>query len=115
MSISLYNAEQRARDIVNGYVAGSASIGWVPGSCAALTPMQWSMVAEIAECFGVTSYSAQAVITVVGANIAGHAYADMLLSLIPGVGWAIKSGVAAGITKTAGEIIIEYFKERSPY
>jgi uncharacterized protein (DUF697 family) len=115
MSISLYAAEAQARDIVNGYTAGAASIGWCPGSCAVLTPIQANMVADIAACFGVHSYSAQAVLTVISTNLTGHVAADVLLSMIPGIGWAIKSGVAAGITKAAGEIIIEYFKERSPY
>ena len=115
MTSTLYDAEVQARDIVNGYVAGAASVGWLPGSCVPLTGMQAKMVHDIAACFGVHSYSAQAVLTVVGTNLTGHVAADTLLSLVPGVGWVIKSGIAASITKAAGEIIIEYFRERSPY
>ena len=73
------------------------------------------MVADIAHCFGVHSYSAQAVLTILGTNLTGHIAADGLLSMLPGIGWAIKAGVAASITKAAGEIIIEYFRDRSPY
>ena len=73
------------------------------------------MVHDIAVCFGVHSYSAQTVLTLVGTNLTGHVAADTLLSLVPGIGWAIKSGIAASITKAAGEIIIDYFKKRSPY
>lgn len=108
-------AEAKARDIVNGYAASAAGIGWVPGSCVFLTPMQGKMVADIAHCFGVHSYDAQMVLTVVGTNLTGHVAADGLLSMLPGIGWAIKAGVAASITKAAGEIIIDYFRERSPY
>jgi uncharacterized protein (DUF697 family) len=70
---------------------------------------------EVAECFGVDHWSAESVTAAIGASVTGKVIAGEALSFIPVFGWAIKAGVAGGITKSVGEAIIAYFKSRSPY
>lgn len=115
ISKSLYEAEKEARSKVNTWVAGAAAIGWVPGSMYLLSGVDAKLVNDIAKAFGVECYSTQELAAAVGASVTGKIVAGELLSLLPGWGWAVKSGVAAGVTKAAGEAIISYFKKRSPY
>ncbi len=115
MSRSLAEAEGEARGKVNRWVAANGLLGMAPGSSLVLAATDLKMIAEVAETFGVEHYDAQAVLGTIAASAAGKTTADAALSFIPIAGWIIKGGVAAGITKTAGELVISYFKERSPY
>lgn len=112
---SLYQAEQEARKALNAWTAGAAAVGWVPGSMFALAAADLKIVKDIAKAFGVESYNIEEISAAVGATITGKIVAAEALSFIPVYGWAIKSGVAAAVTKTMGETMINYFKKRSPY
>lgn len=112
---SLTTAERTARKIINGWTCGAAAVGWIPGSCFILTPSDIAMIALVAETFEVEKYSEEALLGTLTAHFSGHATADICLSFIPVAGWIIKAGVAAAVTKAAGEIIINYFKDRSPH
>lgn len=114
MAISKYEARVKAQGIVARYSAAAAAVGWVPGSTFILGPTQYKMVNDIAKCFEVHSYDAQAILTVIASTVAGHAASDALLSWIPIVGWAVKSGTAASITGAAGALIVEHFEGLSP-
>jgi uncharacterized protein (DUF697 family) len=110
---SLAQAERDARSTVNKWVAGAAVISFVPGSSLVLGAADVKMVNDVAKALEVVHFNVEEVITAIGATIAGRVASDGLLSFVPIVGWAIKSAVAAGVTKAAGEIVIEYFKSRS--
>ncbi len=112
---SLEQAEAEARRIVNGWTAGAAAIGWVPGSMLMLAAADVKLVNDVAKAFGVQTYSIEEVTAAVGATITGKVVAGELLSFLPGLGWAIKSAVASGVTKAMGEAVLQYFKGRSPY
>lgn len=112
---SLSAAEAEARSIVNRWSVGAAAVGWVPGSMLALAAADVKIVKDVAAAFGVQAFHIDEVTAALGASVAGKVIAGELLSLIPVAGWAIKSGVAAGITKTMGETLIAYFRDRSPY
>lgn len=111
---TLAQAEGEARSTVNKWVAGAAAISFVPGSSLVLGAADVKMVKDVAKAFEVIHYSVEEVITAIGATIAGRLASDGILSFVPVLGWAIKSVVAAGVTKAAGEIVIEYFRDRSP-
>lgn len=112
---TLREAENEARKIVNAWSAGAAAVGWVPGSMLILAGADVLLVKDVAKAFGVHSYNLEEVTAAISASASGKVIAGELLSVIPVVGWAIKSGVAGGITKTVGEVLIAYMKDRSPY
>jgi uncharacterized protein (DUF697 family) len=112
---SLADAEMKARRRVNAWSAGAVAVGWVPGSMLALAAGDLELCREVAQCFGVEHWSAESVSAAMGASLTGKIIAGEALSFIPVFGWAIKSAVAGGITKTVGEAIIAYFRSRSPY
>lgn len=107
------DAEREARSVVNVWTAGAAAVGWVPGSMLVLAGMDAKVVHDVAKAFDVRSYSVEEVASVIGASVTGKVIAGELLTLFPGIGWAIKSVVAAGITKGLGEALISYFRDRS--
>ena len=111
---SLDKARQEAKKIVKNYVGLAAGGGWVPHACVGLIPMQAKMCHDIAKCFQVTDYAAEAEIGTVSASVAGHAVADTVLTYIPVFGWAAKAAVAGSVTLTLGEALTQYFEERSP-
>lgn len=112
---TLAEAEKKARQRVNAWTAGATAIGWVPGSMFVLAAGDVKLCREVAECFGVEHWSAESVTAAIGASVTGKVIAGEALSLIPGFGWAVKSVVAGGITKSVGEAIIKYFRSQSPY
>jgi uncharacterized protein (DUF697 family) len=70
---------------------------------------------EVADCFEVEHWNAEALTAAIGASVTGKVIAVESLSFFPGVGWAVKSVVAGAVTKAVGEVIIQYFKSQSPY
>jgi len=112
-TLSLTIAEAEARRIVNAWTAGAAAVGWVPGSMLVLAGMDAKVVHDVARAFDVKSYSVEEVGAAIGASVTGKIVAGELLTLFPGLGWALKSVVAAGITKGLGEALIAYFRQRS--
>jgi uncharacterized protein (DUF697 family) len=115
MSTTLAEAEAEARRIVNDWSMGAAAIGWVPGSSIYLAYNQYEMCESVARAFGVHEASVEATFSAIAGTVVGRTAADVLLSVIPVVGWAIKAGVAAATTKALGEAIISHYRDRSPY
>lgn len=115
---SLYQAEKKARQVVDAWAVAATGTGWIPGSSIVLGTGDIAMVITVGRIFGFTEINekeAVAIFASLAGNRVGHYVADVGLSLIPGIGWAVKAAVAGGITKTIGEGIIQYFKIRSPY
>jgi uncharacterized protein (DUF697 family) len=114
MSRSLAEAEKEARRLVNIWTAGAVGVGWIPGSMLALAALDVKLVNDVASAFEVRSYVAEEVAAAIGASVTGKVVAGELLSFFPGVGWAIKAGVAGTVTKALGEGLIAYMRDRSP-
>lgn len=106
-------AEIEARRIVNGWSVAAAAVGWVPGSMLLLAAADVKLVNDVARAFNVKSYGLEEVASAMGASVTGKIIAGELLTFIPIVGWAIKSSVAASVTKAMGETLIKYFRTRS--
>jgi uncharacterized protein (DUF697 family) len=115
MSETLAEAERQARNIINGWSAAAVGIGWIPGSMLALAAADVKIVNDVAKVFGVTNYAVEEVTAAIGASVTGKVVAGELLSFFPGLGWIVKSAVAGVITKSVGEVIVRYFKDRSSY
>jgi uncharacterized protein (DUF697 family) len=113
MPKSLADAEKHAKSLVNKWAVVAGTVGVVPGSTLLLAGADVKIVHDIAKAFEVESYTVEEVLTVIGASIAGKTAADYGLSWFPGIGWLIKGGIAAITTKTAGAIMIKYFKGKS--
>jgi len=112
--ISLHEAENEARKVVNDWSTAAAALGWLPGSQYFLAGADLKMVKNIADIFKVKHYNAAQITATMAASIGGKTVAHTLLDFVPIAGQIIKSGTAAAVTKGLGEIVIEYFKERSP-
>jgi uncharacterized protein (DUF697 family) len=115
MTTSLAEAEMEARRIVNDWTMGAAAIGWMPGSSIYLAYNQYEMCEGVARAFGVEEASAEATFSAIAGTVVGRTAADVMLSVIPVVGWAVKAGVAAATTKAIGEGIISHYRDRSPF
>lgn len=113
MARSLAEAESEARSLVNKWTLAAGAIGIIPGSTLLLAGADVKIVHDVAKVFEVETYTVEEVITVIGATAAGKTAADLGLSWFPGIGWLIKGGVAAATTKSAGELMINYFKNKS--
>lgn len=113
MARSLAEAESAARSLVNKWALAAGAIGVVPGSTILLAGADVKIIHDVAKAFEVEAYTVEEVLAVIGASIAGKTAADLGLSWFPGIGWLIKGGIAAATTKTAGEVMIRYFKPRS--
>ncbi len=109
---ALADAEKRAKEVVNLWTGGAALVGWIPGSTIFLAGADIKLVNDLARIFEVHGVSAEAVLAAVGASIVGQG-ASEVLSAIPIAGWFIKGAVATGVTKSLGEAVTIYMKERS--
>jgi uncharacterized protein (DUF697 family) len=112
---SCIEAEEKARKIVNIWATGALALGWVPFSSIGLTAAEIKMVLDVAEAFGIKENRADAVLGGIAGSLIGYTASDIALSLIPGIGWLIKSSIAGGVVKALGEAVIKYYKEKSPY
>jgi uncharacterized protein (DUF697 family) len=109
----LAQAEVRAREAVNRWMAGAAAVSWVPGSTLVIGAADFAMIRAVAKAFEVEEYDMEAVVGAVGASATGKLLAESL-SFIPVAGWIAKAAIAGGITKAMGEAVIAYMRERSP-
>lgn len=107
-------AEREARNVVHAWTAGAALVGWIPGSMLALSALDAKVVHDVAKAFAVKSYKVEEVGAAIGASVTGKLVAGELLTLFPGIGWAVKSAIAGGVTKALGEALIAHFRVRSP-
>lgn len=115
MTKSLAQASEEATMIVSAAAATAAGVGWVPGSSLLLGGVDVLTINKVADAFGVEDYTIEQVVATVGKSFVGKRVATELLSFFPGLGWAIKSGVACATTAAAGALLIQYMKEKSPY
>lgn len=106
------DAEREARKIVNKWTGVAAAVGWVPFSQFFLAPADYKMVSNVAKCFEVEDYDVESVLTAAAATVTGKTVYHTLLDFIPPA-WLLKSATASSITKVVGEMVIEYFKEKS--
>ena len=106
-------ADRDAQKIVNTWTCGAAAVGWIPGSMLVLAGMDAKVVHDVAKAYQVPTYCVEDVAAAVGASVTGKIIAGELLTLFPGLGWALKSVVAASITKALGTTLIAYFRDRT--
>lgn len=108
-------AREQARNAVNKWSIGFASVAWIPGSHYVSTAADIAMVVQIGEFYGVDldSTSASALFATVAAPLVASKLAHTILDFIPVLGWVGKSAVAAAVTKAVGAALINYFEERS--
>lgn len=111
---------EKARKWVNGYaVTGGtvAAAAVIPGATtAALFALETAMVFHIGRIYRGSSFTKEDAIAV--ASVAGFAGTVGLgvkiamegLTFFPVVGWLIKGGIAGGVVKSLGEVIIKYFE-----
>ncbi|MEA2343194.1 MAG: hypothetical protein QOF63_1363 [Thermoanaerobaculia bacterium] len=112
--------KERAKNWVNGYAAtggGVAAVAIIPGATSvALFTLETTMVLHIGRIYRGQQFTKADATAVIGA--AGFAGTIGLgakvamegLNFFPIIGWAIKGGIAAGVIKTLGELIIKYFE-----
>ena len=114
--ISLADAEKKARNCVNAWAAAAAASHFIPGSSmAVLVAGNVKLHKDIAQCFGVDEWSTESLSAAVAASISTKMIAREALSFIPILGGAIKAVGAGAIAKAAGDVVVTYFKSRSPY
>ncbi len=107
------NAEERARELVNGMTLLNGGIALVPSSTIALTLLEGWMVRKIGRYFSVDA-DRQDVAAVVGAGsgaVVGHTAGEA--AKLAGAIF-LHPPIAAGIAKGIGEVAINYFRSRSP-
>jgi uncharacterized protein (DUF697 family) len=103
--------KERAKNWVNGYAAtggGVAAVAIIPGATSVAL-----FIGRIYRGQQFTKADATAVIGAAGfaGTIGlGAKVAMEGLNFFPIIGWAIKGGIAAGVIKTLGELIIKYFE-----
>ena len=80
-----------------------------------ITPIQIGMVVGIGAVFhiNVTEAGAKSIIASAGAAIAGRTVSQLLIGWIPGIGNAINTATAAGITEAIGWIAVKHFYDRT--
>jgi uncharacterized protein (DUF697 family) len=106
-------AADTARTYVDRWALAATGVGWVPGSGLVLIPADLEMIREVAQCFEVEHYDLQAIAGTAAAALTGRT-ASEVLSVIPILGWAIKSAIAGSVTKALGEAAIAYMWHSSP-
>lgn len=109
----LYIAELRSREIVNKWTRQTCFYGWIPGGNLVLGAADWTMINRIAQEFGVTNYSRDALVAAIGSALAAK-WASEKLSFIPVLGWIAKGAIAVWVTRSLGNAMIEYFRDLSP-
>jgi uncharacterized protein (DUF697 family) len=87
---------------------------FIPGAdLPALTLNQIRMVFRIAAAYGeeIDRDRALEVLAVIGAGLGFRAVARQALAFIPGVGWAVKGGIAYAGTRALGKAAVTYFEK----
>lgn len=81
---------------------------------AVITPIQIGMIISLAAVFGlkITREFANSLLTGFGASIAGRAVSQVLVGWIPGLGNAINTATAAGITEAIGWSVVKGFYQQ---
>ncbi len=87
----------------------------IPASdSAVITPIQLGMIVALAKVFDldITEGAAKGLIASAGAGIAGRTASQFLVGWIPGIGNAINTATAAGLTEAIGWMAVQHFYER---
>jgi uncharacterized protein (DUF697 family) len=106
-----------AEQIVEKFSRQNGILGvaiFIPGAdFPALTLNQIRMIFRIATAYGeqIDRDRALEVLAVVGTGLGFRALARSALGLVPGVGWAVKGGVAYGGTQALGRAAVAYFEK----
>lgn len=113
-------ARPKAQRIIRKYMAlagGTAvATGPVPGTSIALAGLEAKMIFDIARAYGhdlTLEECASIGAGIVAASGVLKGAAVELSTFVPGVGWVIKGGIAAGAAKAIGELAIKYFEGKS--
>jgi uncharacterized protein (DUF697 family) len=102
-------------NIVKGFSVQNGVLGvaiFIPGAdFPVLTLNQIRMVLRIAAAYGeeLDRQSALEVLSVIGAGLGFRAVSRQLAGIVPGLGWAVKGGVAYAGTRAVGEAAAAFF------
>lgn len=105
--------------IIHGASAACGGVGTglaqIPASDnAVIVPIQIGMIIGLGTVFelNITESTAKSIIASAGATIAGRTVSQFLVGWIPGIGNAINTATAAGVTEVIGWIAVSNFYER---
>lgn len=106
-------ARNKAKEAINGWSVGFASVAWIPGSHFVMAAGDIALVLQVGSIYGIelNKQAAAQIFTSVAAPLIGSKIAHTVLDFIPVLGWAAKSGVAFGVTKLVGEALIAHFED----
>lgn len=78
---------------------------------AVITPIQITMIVSLADVFGIrlTEGAAKGILAGASASFIGRGISQILLGWIPGIGNAINTATAAGITEAVGWMAVSHF------
>jgi len=119
-------AKDAATDLVNVIaVAGAAyAIIPIPGTTVGLAAVEGTLVLRIGKIYGVNlggggvgNYILKEILAFAMGNVALGASLKALsevLTFAPGIGWLVKSGIAASTIKILGESVIMVFEDNFP-
>lgn len=113
-------ARSKARAIIRKYIAlasGTAvATGPVPGTSIALAGLEAKMIFDIGRVYGhnlTLEECASIAVGMVATSGVLKGAAVELSTFVPGIGWVVKGGIAAGAAKAIGELAIKYFEGKS--
>lgn len=105
--------------IIHGASAACGGVGTgfaqIPASDnAVIVPIQIGMIIGLGSVFGlnITEAGAKSIMASAGASIAGRTVSQFLVGWIPGIGNAINTATAAGITEAIGWMAVKNFYDR---
>lgn len=109
----------KCQGIIHGASVACGGVGTglaqIPASDnAVIVPIQIGMIIGLGSVFelNITESAAKSIIASAGASIAGRTFSQFLVGWIPGLGNAINTATAAGITEAIGWIAVANFYER---
>lgn len=113
------SCKDRAWKWVHVYAAGAATLALapIPGTSLALGGIETHMIYWIAKIYGEELSIKEIAIVAGGLEISGialKAVAMEALNFLPGLGWVVKSAVAASAVEGIGKVIIDHFEDKYP-
>lgn len=110
---------KKCQKIIHGHSVACGGVGTglaqIPASDnAVIVPIQIAMIVELGATFGlhITESVAKSIIASAAASVTGRAISQFLVGWIPGIGNAINTATAAGVTEAIGWIAVKNFYER---
>lgn len=111
--------QDKCHGIIHAASAACGGVGTglaqIPASDnAVIVPIQIGMIVGLGEVFdlNITESAAKSIIASAGATVAGRTVSQFLVGWIPGIGNAINTATAAGITEVIGWMAVKNFYER---